>query len=80
MSIATVTSKGQITIPIEVRTSLGLEVGDRVNFVLDEKSGRALFLPVIKNVASLKGMIAKPDSPVSVESMKATTKAKGGQG
>lgn len=80
MSIATVTSKGQITIPVDVRTGLGLEMGDRVNFIFDEESGRVLFLPVTKNVTSLKGMIAKPDSPVSVENMKTAIKAKGGQG
>jgi len=33
---ATVTSKGQITIPVEVRRSLGLQEGDRVVFEIDE--------------------------------------------
>ena len=77
MSIATVTSKGQITIPMDIRVSLGLEAGDRVDFVLDAETGRVVFLPVTKNVTSLKGMIAKPDTPVSVEAMKVTIKAIG---
>ncbi|MCI4605520.1 AbrB/MazE/SpoVT family DNA-binding domain-containing protein, partial [Pseudomonas fluorescens] len=33
MATATLTSKGQITIPVQVRTALGLETGDRVEFV-----------------------------------------------
>jgi AbrB family looped-hinge helix DNA binding protein len=38
---ATVTSKGQITIPVEIRKALGLRAGDRVVFrVVD---GRAIF-------------------------------------
>ncbi|HEV2852995.1 MAG TPA: type II toxin-antitoxin system PrlF family antitoxin [Thermoanaerobaculia bacterium] len=36
MSTATVTSKGQITIPKEVRKSLGLEAGHRVSFQIRE--------------------------------------------
>ena len=33
MTTATLTSKGQITIPAAVRKSLGVETGDRVEFV-----------------------------------------------
>ncbi|MGA3195891.1 MAG: AbrB/MazE/SpoVT family DNA-binding domain-containing protein [Terriglobales bacterium] len=33
MATATLTSKGQITIPSRVREALGLEKGDRVEFV-----------------------------------------------
>ena len=36
MATATVTSKGQITIPKEVRDALGLETGHRVSFLLRE--------------------------------------------
>ena len=35
-SIATLTSKGQLTVPIEVRRHLGLKQGDRVVFQLEE--------------------------------------------
>jgi AbrB family looped-hinge helix DNA binding protein len=37
MPTATVTSKGQITIPIEVRIALGLDPGDKIDFVEIEK-------------------------------------------
>ena len=76
MSTATVTSKGQITIPIDIRTGLGIEPGDRINFVADE-AGRVSFLPVTKNIVSLKGIIPAPDKPVSIQDMKAAIKAKG---
>ena len=42
-SSSTVSSKGQITIPIEVRHRLGLREGDRVEFVLEE--GRTVLRP-----------------------------------
>jgi antitoxin PrlF len=35
MNIATVTSKGQVTIPIEIRSRLGLKEGDRLAFIND---------------------------------------------
>ena len=38
MELAKVTSKGQITIPIEIRKKLGIKNGDKVLFV--EESGR----------------------------------------
>jgi AbrB family looped-hinge helix DNA binding protein len=44
MPAATVTSKGQITIPARVRIALGLDAGDRVEFVKIEK-GRFVIVP-----------------------------------
>jgi antitoxin PrlF len=41
---ATMTSKGQVTIPIEVRRRLGLRQGDRVAF--DVEDGTATLRPV----------------------------------
>lgn len=40
MSAATIRSKGQITIPVDVRLALRIEAGDRVEFV--EVGPRAL--------------------------------------
>jgi AbrB family looped-hinge helix DNA binding protein len=42
-SVSTITSKGQITIPAEVRRRLGLKQGDRVSFVLED--GHAIMKP-----------------------------------
>jgi AbrB family looped-hinge helix DNA binding protein len=43
MPTSTISSKGQITLPIEVRRRLGLKEGDRVEFVFEE--GRTLLRP-----------------------------------
>ena len=40
---STISSKGQVTIPQEVRKRLGLEPGDRVEFVVEE--GRTIVRP-----------------------------------
>ena len=68
MSSATVTSKGQITIPASVRVALGLDTGSRDEFV-ETESGRFSIIPVTSPVASLKGMLGKAGKPVSIEQM-----------
>ena len=68
MPTSTVTSKGQITIPAQVRAALGLETGSRVEFVEVEK-GQYLMLAASEAVQSLKGMLRKPPKPVSIEDM-----------
>lgn len=56
MSEATMTSKGQITIPSEIRTALGLEAGERVVFTrLDD--GTTVMRAKTRSVMELKGML-----------------------
>lgn len=43
MRSSTISSKGQITVPIEVRRRLGLQEGDRVEFVFED--GRTVLRP-----------------------------------
>ncbi len=78
MSTAKITSKGQITIPREIRAFLDLHSGDKINFIIDD-SGQVNFVPVTKDVTTLKGIIPKPKRAVSVEDMKDTIRAKGSQ-
>ena len=76
MSIATLTSKGQITIPKDVRDALGLATGDRVEFVAEEK-GVYRVIAATRDVRHLKGLIEKPSKPVSVEDMNRAAKRAG---
>ncbi len=75
MSTATLSTKGQVTIPTDVRRRLGLESGDRVEFV--EFDGGFAIKPAIDDVRSLKGLLRKPSKPVTIEDMNATIRARG---
>jgi antitoxin PrlF len=68
MPTATLTSKGQITIPKEVREALGVSAGDRVEFVAQEK-GVYRVVAATRDVRHLKGLVAKPAKPVTVAAM-----------
>ena len=68
MTTATITSKGQITIPADVRHALAVEAGDRVEFV-QIKPGQYLFLAANRSVTELKGMFGKASKVVSIEDM-----------
>lgn len=76
MTTATVTSKGQITIPREVREALGIGAGDRVEFVAEEK-GVYKVVAATRDVRHLKGLVDKPGKAVSVEAMKRATARRG---
>lgn len=76
MTTATVTSKGQITIPADVRHALAVDAGDRVEFVQIE-SGQYLFMAVNRSVTELKGMFGKPAKAVSIDDMNAVIAARG---
>ncbi|HWG66145.1 MAG TPA: AbrB/MazE/SpoVT family DNA-binding domain-containing protein [Rhodanobacteraceae bacterium] len=68
MTTATITSKGQITIPAAVRSGMGVDTGDRVEFV-EIEPGRYEMVAATLPVTALKGLIPKPRKPVSIEAM-----------
>ncbi len=69
MATATVTSKGQITIPARVRAELGLGTGDRVEFV-EIGHGQFAIVPATRSVKELKGLFrGRRSKPVSIEEM-----------
>ncbi len=76
MSTSTVTSKGQITIPVAVRDVLGLQPGDRIEFVETHK-GQFAIVAATKPVTALKGLIRKPVKLVSIEDMNAAIARQG---
>jgi AbrB family looped-hinge helix DNA binding protein len=65
MSQATVTSKGQITIPKEVRDELGIETGTRVWFVRTPQG--YLMVPRNKRLMDLRGALKYDGPPLSDE-------------
>ena len=71
---ATITSKGQITLPKALRDQLQLVSGDRVEFIIDE-SNVVRMLPRKASVTNLKGMLPKPNKPVTLEEMEAAIAA-----
>ncbi len=70
MATATLTSKGQITLPKIVREELGLSTGTTVDFV---RTAEGFKLVVVNNdIANLKGRFAgRTKRPVSLEEMDA---------
>ena len=68
MSTATISSKGQITIPAHVRQALHMDAGDRVEFV-EVAPGRYEFVSVTRSVTELKGMFGKAKRTVSIKEM-----------
>jgi AbrB family looped-hinge helix DNA binding protein len=61
-STATVTSKGQVTIPVEVRRRLGIAPSDKIVFVYDE-SGPVVVRKMKFSVEDLQGIL--PILPVA---------------
>jgi AbrB family looped-hinge helix DNA binding protein len=68
MSTATLTSKGQLTLPKDVRLSLGVGPGDQVSFVR-MADGNFAVMPAALPVKRLKGILKKPAKRVSLEAM-----------
>ncbi|WP_446010936.1 AbrB/MazE/SpoVT family DNA-binding domain-containing protein [Candidatus Electrothrix sp.] len=78
MATATVTAKGQVTIPKQTRKLLRLDRGSKVEFMVD-KTGAVSILPVTSDVTELKGMIPKPKKYVSIEDMNNAVQEQGGK-
>ena len=68
MSTATVTSKGQVTIPQDVRTAMGIVAGDKLEFVRME-DGHFAVVAATRSVRSLEEIIPKPKKPVTLKEM-----------
>lgn len=68
MSTATVTSKGQITIPKPVRDALHLQAGDRVSFVV-RADGVVEVRPATVDLKALAGLLRHRGRAISIEAM-----------
>ena len=78
MSISTITNKGQTTIPIQIRSYMGIHPGDKIEFFIDDE-GRVIVQALTADVTQLKGMLAKPKKPISIEKMNKIIKTRGGK-
>ncbi len=58
MFVATMTSKGQMTVPKEVRDDLNIKPGDKIEFV--KERGHYLFKPRNLKASDLAGILGKP--------------------
>lgn len=47
-SIIKATTRGRITIPIAIRTKLGIKGGTRIKFLINEKDNKIILAPHIK--------------------------------
>ena len=63
--ISTITSKGQITLPAEIRRHLGVGLNDKVAFIIDAEGTVHLEVPRFRTVASLRGAAGTLKEPMS---------------
>ena len=69
MALATLTSKGQVTIPKKIRQALQLHDGDKIEITVTGR-GEAVLRPVSKSVDDMYCRLHRPGrEPVSVERM-----------
>jgi len=73
---ATLTSKGQITIPKAVRDTLKLHVGDRLEFLVDP-DGSVRIVPATRSVTELKAMLPRPVRALSLDEIDAVIAERG---
>jgi antitoxin PrlF len=69
MALAKITTKGQVTIPKNIRESLHLHTGDKIEIVLNNQ-GEAVIRPISKKVDDMFGILKRPkQKTISVEEM-----------
>ena len=67
---STITSKGQVTVPSEVRKHLGLKEKDKIVFVIEDEGTVLLSAPRYPDVASLRGAAGALKKNLSSKEMK----------
>ena len=67
--VSTVTSKGQITIPVELRKYLDIREGDKLSFVIEDDGSVRVSSPRYRNIASLRGAAGTLERPLTWEEM-----------
>ncbi len=65
---STITSKGQVTIPVEIRHSLGLKTGDKVAFTVEDSGVRVRKTGSV--VAATAGIVKSPQPAKTAEELR----------
>jgi AbrB family looped-hinge helix DNA binding protein len=68
--LATVTSKGQVTVPAPVRRHLGLEPSDKIAFVIESDGTVLVRAPRYATLESLRGAAGKLKRPMTWRRMR----------
>lgn len=69
MALATLTTKGQVTIPKKIRESLKLHTGDKIEIIVTEKR-EAIIRPISKKVDDIFCKLHRPGrKAVTLEAM-----------
>ncbi len=68
--VSTITSKGQVTIPAEVRKYLGIKPKDKIAFVIESEGNVRVKVPRYRIVASLRGAAGSLKRPLSWSEMR----------
>lgn len=69
---STLTTKGQITIPVDVRNKLHLSKGSKLEFIISNNS--VVLVPINQSIMDLQGALPKPAKSISCEEMNDTIK------
>ena len=72
--MAKITSKGQLTIPKEIREALGVKQGDQILFFVED--GKAVIYPVRGNLLDLRGSLKPKEVPEDLEKVRKEVKRK----
>lgn len=68
MTTATVTSKGQVTIPAEIRRKLRLHAGSKIDFI-ENRAGEMVIRSKSGNIRDLYGFLKYDGPPLTIEQM-----------
>ncbi|MEA3385357.1 MAG: type II toxin-antitoxin system PrlF family antitoxin [Thermodesulfobacteriota bacterium] len=74
MPVSVLTSKGQTTIPKDVRNFLGLKQNDKIFYLIEGK--RVILNPLKGNILDLRGSVATKEKPIDFKKLRDTTRKK----
>ena len=74
MAVSILTSKGQTTIPKEIRAFLKLEAKDKIHYQVE--NDKVTMRPLKGDILDLRGSVKTEDKPVDFEKIRKLTKKK----